>query len=159
MVKVLSLGWNTMTAIRKWLIGVSFFASQALCSMKTRFRWVITIGAGVWLFAPSGLLSANAAGRDVQSLYNACQKSSASQEFALCTGYISGVGEMLMLLGGYKKNHPKEAGPFAICDAPSFGAMGQAFIDWAERNPQERAREQISGVVLALTQKWPCKPN
>jgi len=45
----------------------------------------------------------------------------------------------------------------ALCGAPSHGAMIQAFINWAEKNPQQWATGKTAGVMLALQESWPCR--
>lgn len=97
---------------------------------------------------------ASAADNDVQSLYSACKMSDASQEFAVCVGFISGVGETLHYLG-----LAPDAQPFKICGAPTHGAMVQAFLNWAEKHPEAWSYNQIRGVILALGETWPCKSN
>ena len=47
--------------------------------------------------------------------------------------------------------------PFAICDKPSYGAMVQAFVNWAEQNPRDWETNRIVGVMTALRANWPCK--
>jgi hypothetical protein len=46
---------------------------------------------------------------------------------------------------------------FALCAAPSHGAMIQAFINWAEKNPQKWDMNKTAGVITALQETWPCK--
>src|SRR5262249_58191681 len=86
----------------------------------------------------TSLSAANAADskQDVQSLYNFCKDQKAPQ-YGLCLGYISGIADILYFLRAYNQEHPqKEAIPFQLCETPSYGAMAQAFVNWAEKNPQ-----------------------
>lgn len=94
---------------------------------------------------------------DVQSLYTLCKASDESQEFALCVGYISGVGSLMQFLGADLRQHP-EVREFAICSGSmSYGAMVQAFRTWAEKNPRAWGEPRIIGVMVALTETWPCR--
>lgn len=99
-----------------------------------------------------------AADHDVQHLYKMCKMPPTSPEFAICVGYISGVGDTLLFMGLDKHRNP-EVQPFAICGEPSYGAMVQAFVNWAEKNPKEWARGQIIGAMLSLNENWSCKSN
>ena len=78
----------------------------------------------------TSLSAANAADskQDVQSIYNICKDQNAPQ-FGLCLGYITGVADMLFFLHAYNQQHPQEAIPFQLC-------IVQAFVNWAEKNPQ-----------------------
>ena len=69
---------------------------------------------------------------------------------ALCTGYISGVGDMMAKYGKL------QAAGFSMCGSPSNGAMAQAFENWAKAHPEPWADPQILGVATALTVTWPC---
>jgi len=67
-------------------------------------------------------------------------------------GFVSGVGETMGVLQFGIRKLP-DFGAFSICDAPSHGAMVQAFTDWAEKNPQEWKNPAILGVMTALKGK------
>jgi hypothetical protein len=92
----------------------------------------------------------------VQGLYQYCKSPEGSPLAALCLGYITGVGDSMQLLGFGVERAPATAA-FAICDKPSYGAMVQAFTNWAEQNPRERETNRIVGVMTALRTNWPCK--
>src|SRR5262249_32448595 len=94
--------------------------------------------------------------QDVQSLYSMCKNQDAPG-FGVCLGYISGVTEMLQSMRVHNERHPETAVPFALCDNPTYGAILQAFINWAEKNPQEWHQHRLAGVVMAIHQTWPCK--
>lgn len=101
----------------------------------------------------------------VQGLYEACKKPQASMEFGVCAGYVSGVGEMMLAQAMiFKKSHAIEKMPALdnsiICGKTlTHGAMVQAFINWAEKNPQLWMDDQISGVMNALHDTWRCTAN
>jgi hypothetical protein len=104
-----------------------------------------------------GLLRPTVAGalgelQSVQSLLDACKSSTASVQYAACVGYIAGVGDMMQMLGVDKEQHTL----FAICAKPSYGAMVQAYINWAEANPKEWGENRLFGVMLALGENWAC---
>jgi hypothetical protein len=96
---------------------------------------------------------------NVQSLYRDCQAPESSALWGLCMGYVSGVGSALLIVGFAERQHPDQNySPLAICGEMSNGAMVQAFINWAKKNPREWTKSQFSGVATALTETWPC-PN
>jgi hypothetical protein len=105
-----------------------------------------------------GLSHAYAAEHDIQSLYNICKMPPTSPEFAICVGYISGVGDTLQFMSVDKHRDP-DVQPFAICGTPSYGAMIQAFVNWTEKHPKEWTRDRITGAMLALGENWPYKSN
>ena len=95
---------------------------------------------------------------NVQDLYLDCRAPERSPKWALCIAYISGVGNMMQLVGSTQLAHPNEwYAPLGICGDPSNGAMMQAFINWAEKNPQEWSTPRIIGVPNALISTWPCQ--
>ena len=85
-----------------------------------------------------------------------CKKPIETKEFAVCIGFVSGVGETMGVLQFGIRTFP-DFGAFSICDAPPHGAMVQAFTDWAEKNPQEWKNPAILGVMTALRETWPCE--
>jgi hypothetical protein len=101
-------------------------------------------------------LSRATADDNVQSLYNLCKTGEGSQEFALCVGYIGGIGSVMQFMGAGLKQHP-DLRPFAICGTASNGAMVQAFVYWAGKNPREWTNKQTVGVMAALRENWPCQ--
>jgi len=117
------------------------------------------IGRGIVaaMILAAGLSRATAgdADRNVQSLYNLCKMEEGSQEFALCAGYIGGIGSVMQFMGAGLKQYP-DFRPFAICGAASHGAMVQAFVNWVQKNPREFTNKQTVGVMTALRENWPC---
>jgi hypothetical protein len=94
---------------------------------------------------------------NVQELYNNCKITARSDERIFCTGYISAVAEQLRFSAGYKTLHPDVPWPFVMCDPPTSAVMVQAFVNWAEQNPQEWTTPRVIGVMIALAKNWPCK--
>lgn len=80
----------------------------------------------------------------VQDLYQECRATGAGAEafkLGLCTGYIAGVGDMYL----------------ASCRRViSYGAMVQAFENWAPAHPQDWSKPQAEGVMAALSSVWSC---
>jgi hypothetical protein len=96
----------------------------------------------------------------VQSLYENCKAPERSPRNTLCMGYISGVGNMMGLVGAVERQHPdRDYANLATCGDITNGAMMQAFMNWAEKNPREWASNQSVGVILALSETWPCLKN
>jgi hypothetical protein len=108
----------------------------------------LTIGTGVLVGLIMSAAQAVPAAEDnivtVQDLYQECRASDTVKdafEHGLCTGYIAGVGDMYL----------------ASCGHPiTYGAMVQAFENWAPAHPQDWSKPQAAGVIAALSSVWPC---
>ena len=92
----------------------------------------------------------------VQALYQFCKSPDDRSRYGLCLGFITGVGDTMQLIGVGVEQQPDNA-PFGICGKPSYGAMVQAFVNWAEQNPGESESNRIVGVISALRANWPCR--
>jgi hypothetical protein len=100
--------------------------------------------------------------KTVQSLYGLCKSEPSSHEYTFCIAYIGAIGDFMHFVDQLAKIEPssKPTNPlfsFALCAAPSHGAMIQAFINWAETNPQKWTTNKTAGVIMALQEPWPCK--
>jgi hypothetical protein len=100
----------------------------------------------------------------VQDLYTDCN-SKESFDTAFCLGYIGGVGQTLAMVaevaetaaGYYGSNDVRTAfARMGICKNTTIGAYKQAFINWAERHPEQWDSPIGLGVALALREVWPC---
>jgi hypothetical protein len=107
-----------------------------------------------------GISSASAAPLDmtVQGLYQQCKSEDVKTidgqiDTVQCYSYISGVGDLLAAQGA------SGAKIMSICakSTPSYGAMVQAFVNWAEAHPQEWGKNRLLGVVVALGRSWLCR--
>jgi hypothetical protein len=107
--------------------------------------------------------------KDVQSLHRMCKASGANVELSFCLGFISGVAEQMILTGQLASLLRKDGGladererklllAISSCSGKaSFGAMVQAFTNWAEKHPEEWTSSRQLGVMKALSETWPCK--
>lgn len=102
--------------------------------------------------------------KTVQFLHGLCKAEQSSNDFVFCLAYISGIGDLMYSVNKAKKIEPNCSKPsnplfsfFALCAAPSHGAMVQAFMNWAEKNPQEWGTNKTLGVIMALHETWPCE--
>lgn len=96
----------------------------------------------------------------VQNLYFSCKSPENSSRWALCYGYVAGIGNAMQFVGYEQNEHPDlNYIALAICGNMSNAAMVQAFVNWAEKNPQHWQDHQVTGVVTALVGTWPCKPK
>ena len=120
------------------------------------YRRPIAPMLALYLLLGSAVPAITADVHDVQSLHQLCKKPIETQEFAVCMGFVSGVGETMGVLQFGIRTFP-DFGAFSICDAPPHGAMVQAFTDWAEKNPQEWKNPAILGVMTAPRETWPCE--
>jgi hypothetical protein len=88
----------------------------------------------------------------VQQLYSMCRLPTSDPHSAYCAGLIAGIG---VLMWSLEPTHR-----FAMCAdgslSPSPEAMRQAFLNWAEKHPQDWKMHQTRGVLLALQDAWPC---
>ncbi len=106
--------------------------------------------------------------RDVQDLPRMCKTPVGGAESTFCLAFIAGVAEQMIFTGELASLHRKEGGLtderdrkllslLSACTSASFGAMVQAFTNWAERHPEEWTTCRQIGVVKALSERWPCK--
>jgi hypothetical protein len=108
------------------------------------------------LIAGTGLAAADDR-HDVQTLLDMCKQPAAQVKSSICIGYISGVADLMRVMAVSK--HKDVRGPFGMChegEAPSRGAMMQAFIVWADKHPEEWQKDMLVGVVEALSDTWRC---
>jgi hypothetical protein len=103
-----------------------------------------------------GVFSANADDRNVQWLYESC-KMQDSDRHGICVGYIAGIGDLMHAFGNYSQSQDVNVRAFSICGNASYGAMVQAFVDWAAANPQKWSENYLFGVAEALRVNWPCR--
>jgi hypothetical protein len=118
---------------------------QPTQAFPLRYRKFIATMLALYLLLGSAVPAITADDHDVQALYRLCKMPIETQEFAICVGFVSGVGETMGVLQFGIRKLP-DFGAFSICDAPSHGAMVQAFTDCAEKNPQEWKNPAILGV-------------
>jgi hypothetical protein len=97
------------------------------------------------LVAGEAAMSARATEPDVESLLSYCTAPDASTEASLCLGYISGLADQLF-----------NDGILCATPVPPYGAMQQAFVDWATRNPDIWTLPRYVGVKNALVATWAC---
>jgi hypothetical protein len=110
--------------------------------------------ASVALLLIAGLSSVNAQTNNdtVQDMYQRCTGSD-EWERTLCTGYVSGIGDYMSVVGVVRRD--QELG-LCASPTPSHGAMLQAFVIWAQHHPELWNKESEIGVGLSLRETWPC---
>ncbi|WP_425351671.1 Rap1a/Tai family immunity protein [Mesorhizobium helmanticense] len=112
-------------------------------------------------FIVAGLFSPSAVAEDlnVQRLLAQCN-STAVQDWWYCLGYVGATSDVMMLNGVALNVNPSSSAlkDLAICPptAVSYGASRQAFINWAQKHPENWSASMGVGVVLALREVWPC---
>lgn len=99
----------------------------------------------------------------VQMLLKACTSPAGSGYMGFCNGMVKGVGDTLLLIASARKvmkdeQDGKLLARFAMCtDAPvSYGAMEQAFVNWAKAHPESWNQPMSVGLTAALNGTWPC---
>jgi len=63
----------------------------------------------------------------------------------------------MQLIGVGVEQKPETAAIWGICSKPSYEAMVQVFVNWAEQNPSKWESNRVVGVMTALRANWPCK--
>jgi hypothetical protein len=113
---------------------------------------------------------------DVQWLYGQCKEAKPSSQ-SFCSGFISGIALQMFWTGSWLiKKPPSGTTPLydrltndddrstvsflSACTelAASGEAMRQAFINWAEKHPQEWSADSQLGVMQAIHSAWRCPP-
>jgi hypothetical protein len=94
----------------------------------------------------------------VQQLYEDCKDQTKQ---LLCVGVVSGVSGMMRLAASIA-NRAETAGDrqlilgLAACGVWTDGTAVQAFKNWAESHPAHRSIEAGFGVMIAMSETWPC---
>jgi hypothetical protein len=89
----------------------------------------------------------------VQGLRTRCEDRDVG--YVYCLGYVSGVYNVMAILGEGKINTPLQ---FTICPkGATYAAAAQAFMNWATKHPEMWSTHQSIGVIAALHETWPCK--
>jgi hypothetical protein len=111
-----------------------------------------TASVALLLIAGVSDVNAQAKNETVQDMYQICTGSD-DTERALCTGYVTGIGDYMWLIGVARKDQQ-----LGLCasPSPSHGAMLQAFVVWAQHHPELWNKEAEIGVRAALRETWPC---
>jgi hypothetical protein len=81
-----------------------------------------------------------------------------------CAGYIHGFSTMMILMGqasadpGLTPDRRDALRAYGLChqETVPVADMMTAFLNWAERNPQERETNGEDGVLASLREAWPC---
>lgn len=88
-------------------------------------------------------------------------RANADQQF--CFGYISGMAEMMGMNGVIIDHNPEfwsELHGYAMCPTPPsvpYGALVQAFKNYASAHREIWGNNKLVGVIEALTSVWPCR--
>jgi hypothetical protein len=116
------------------------------------------------------LASPAMADRDsVGTLRNLCRSQNGVEKL-MCLEYVTGVFDMTVLAGFAYKGEidtPADRAIIGLLGAACYniaanetlpmGAVVQAFLNWADRHPQEWGKSRAFGVSAALSEAWPCK--
>jgi|CXWL01.1.fsa_nt_gi hypothetical protein len=90
----------------------------------------------------------------VGGLLKHCKEELGSPNRMHCIGYISAVWDVLTVASADDIQVDRA---FAVCGRVKYGAMVQAFVNWAEKHPERWEKPRSLGVALALGGLWPCK--
>lgn len=95
--------------------------------------------------------------RNTEHLLRWCKEPETSFDHAYCAGYVSGMADVMGLIGvGATKDFKLHFGMCTSEPYPSANAEVQAFINWAEKHPTEWGTSAQVSVLLALQETWPC---
>jgi hypothetical protein len=96
---------------------------------------------------------AEAKGRNVQELLDLCKQRPDSYGYAICLNYIAGIGDVM----GATAQVIDDFRPLGMCGEPTYGALVQAFVNWAEKHPEQWKTDPGVGVMVALRETFPCE--
>jgi hypothetical protein len=108
-------------------------------------------------------ISALPADYTTQDLLQDCRGRNGSSASSFCLGYMAGAAGVLLDLhdGGTDTVPTKQENVRLVVSActgdVTYGAMRQAFINWAEKHPREWQFSASNGAKLALQETWPCR--
>lgn len=96
---------------------------------------------------------------NVEHLLKWCKLPETRSDHGFCAGYVVGVADMMQQVGRQGAGNFRSV--FGMCvpkslHTPSGNAEVQVFVNWAEKNPKEWGQVNEVGVVLALSEAWPC---
>ncbi|MER9171214.1 hypothetical protein NKI12_28575 [Mesorhizobium australicum] len=96
----------------------------------------------------------------VEYLLSQCSATSAI-EVAGCRNYIAGVADMVGFTHEVMKMENLESAVLTTyCpgeEGLSYGAMSQAFVNWAKKHPETWQKPKFGGAIDALVETWPCR--
>jgi hypothetical protein len=104
----------------------------------------------------------------VQHLRDQCSDHANEVEHVTCLGYISGAADMMVMASNVlefsKTNLPGNPGVIAMINSlaicakdVSYGAMRQAFYNFATAHPEDWNHPAMDTLLAALRDKWPCR--
>lgn len=95
--------------------------------------------------------------RSTETLLGFCKQQLAFPGHSFCLGYVSGIAGMMEEFSVKTTGAVRQR--YGMCVSspyPSANAEVQAFINWAEKNPRAWGLDMQAGVILALSDTWPC---
>lgn len=95
--------------------------------------------------------------KNTEHLLKWCKQPETSANHAFCVGFVSGIAEMMKLVALTAHGHFRMNYGMCVSDPdPGGNAEVQAFINWTEKNPKNWGMLNEVGVILALSETWPC---
>jgi len=107
-------------------------------------------------------ISALPADYTTQDLLQDCRGRNGSSGNSFCLGFMAGAAGILSDLHDQDTDTvPTKQGNVrlvvsACTEGVTYGAMKQAFVNWAEKHPREWQFSADNGAKLALQETWPC---
>jgi hypothetical protein len=123
--------------------------------MKRLLMGIVLAG----MMVSAGMARADDSSMNVQKLVQFCND---PQSDLLCTGYIGGVGDMMVVNAEALKYLTPQAAKsmkaLSVCSSDiTYGAEVQVFKNWAQAHPEMWTQESAVGVMLALRGTWGCR--
>lgn len=106
--------------------------------------------------AMPGVLLAEADSGNIQDLLVDCE-SRDNLDFGICIGVMKGVSAVADLNCDAIRRGDKADIWTAETDGVTFGAMRQAFINWAKANPDMWSFDGAWGATVAISDTFPCR--
>jgi hypothetical protein len=94
--------------------------------------------------------------QDVQTMLNDCESDKAFG-YAACLGTVRGTSAVMQLnCSLYRDGAGTVTALAADSSEATYGAMVQAFINWARANPAKWGTRGEVGIITALRETFPC---
>ena len=96
---------------------------------------------------------------NVQQLLDYCKSSRSSHTATFCLAYISGVVDLMQVVGNGGPPSSVLIGACGDITKYTGGSLVQVFINWAEKYPKSWTLPAIVGVTASIKEQLPCKGN
>lgn len=114
---------------------------------------VLSVVMGLALIAPTHIEAQEV--DTVQNFVLACDRIGVDSGY--CTGYVAGIAAMMTgNCSAMRAGYGGAPGFAAAVESHTYGAMVQAFRNWARDNPQDWGLPAVNGIIKAMVATFPC---